>query len=210
MRTALGAWQIDGEGRAFSGAALDGDPASVVLGHVPHYGEAQARSAGSLGAGLVHPVETLEDARDLPLRDADAGVGDANRYLWTFGAPDHLDPAPWRRVLHRIIYKIGEHRGQLCLVAVDGELGRLAEAFPLEADFFLAGDASHACEHGHQDAAHVDAGGVVERLLALEACQVEEVRYEVGEPFGLLFELGGEEAGLDGILIEGLLQALGQ
>src|SRR5215216_276575 len=73
-RTALGAWQIDGKGRAFSGGALDGDPASVVLGHVPHYGEAQARSAGSLRAGLVHPVETLEDARDLRLRDADAGV----------------------------------------------------------------------------------------------------------------------------------------
>ena len=47
-------------------------------------------------------------------------------------------------------------------------------------------------------------------MLALEACQVEEVRYEVGEPLGLLPELGGEEACLDGIFVEGLFQAFGQ
>src|SRR5215208_5468437 len=70
----LGTRQIYGEGGPFSGGALDGDPAAVVLGHMPHYGETEPRSAGSLGAGLVHPVETLEDAWDLPLGDADAGV----------------------------------------------------------------------------------------------------------------------------------------
>src|SRR5918992_4918036 len=131
-QSALGTRQIHGEGGSFSRGAVDGDPAAVVLGHMPHYGEAWPRSAGSLGAGLVHPVETLEDARDLPLWNAYARVGDANGYLRIFGAPDHLDPAPRRRVLHRIIYKIGEHRRQLSLVAVGGVLGGLAEAFPLE------------------------------------------------------------------------------
>ena len=63
-----------GEGGPFSWGALNGDPAAVVLGHMPHYGETEPRSAGSLGAGLVHPVEALEDAWDLPLGDADAGV----------------------------------------------------------------------------------------------------------------------------------------
>src|SRR5918992_6352950 len=102
-QSALGTRQIHGEGGSFSRGALDGDPAAVVLGHMPHYGEAEPRSAGGLGAGLVHPVETLEDAWDLPLRDADAGVRDANRYLRAFGAPDHLHPAPRPRVFHRII-----------------------------------------------------------------------------------------------------------
>src|SRR5215210_1157746 len=157
----LGAWQIHREDRTFSRGALDGDPAAVVLGHVPHYGEAQPCSTGGLRAGLVHPVETLEDAWDLPLRDADAGVGDANRYLRDLETSDHLDPASRRRVFHRIIYKIGEHRGQLCFVAVDGVIGRLAEAFPLQGDVLLAGDVSHTGEHGHQDAAHVDEGRIV-------------------------------------------------
>ena len=128
----------------------------------------------------------------------------------SFGAPNHLDPAPGWRILHRIIYKIGEHRGQLCLVSVDGVLCGLTEAFPLQGDIFLSGDASHAGEHGHQDAAHVDEGGVIDGLLAFEARQVEEVRNEVGEAFGLFFELRGEEARLDGILVEGLFEALGQ
>ena len=63
---ALGTRQIHGEGGPFSRGALDGDPAAVVLRHMPHYGESQPRSAGSLGAGLIHAVETLEDAWDLP------------------------------------------------------------------------------------------------------------------------------------------------
>ena len=46
--------------------------------------------------------------------------------------------------------------------------------------------------------------------MALEACQVEEVRNEVGEAFGLLFELCGEEARLDWVFIEGLFEAFGQ
>ena len=42
----------------------------------------------------------------------------------------------------------------------------------------------------------------------LQARQVEEVRYQVREPLGLHLELRGEEAGLDGVFIYGLLQAL--
>src|SRR5688572_13013917 len=77
----LCARQIDGEGGPFARGAPDGDPAAVVLGHVPYYGEPQSRPAGGLGARLVHAVETLEDAGDLPIRYADARVGDANAYL---------------------------------------------------------------------------------------------------------------------------------
>src|ERR671920_863733 len=91
---ALGSRQIHGEGGSLSRGAVDGDPPAVVLGHMPYYGEAHPRSAGSLGASLVHPVETLEDAWDLPLGDADACVRNADRYLRLVGAPDHLDPAP--------------------------------------------------------------------------------------------------------------------
>ena len=95
-------------------------------------------------------------------------------------------------------------------VAVDGVTGGLTEAFPLEGDVFPTGDAPHAGQHGHQDAAHDHEGGVVGGFLAFEARQVEEVRYQVGQPLGLLPQLGGEEAGLDGVFVEGLFQALGQ
>jgi hypothetical protein len=98
----------------------------------------------------------------------------------------------------------------LGFVAVDGVSGGFTEALPLEGDVFLTGDASHAGEHGHQDAAHVHEGRVVGGFLALEARQVEEVRYQVGEPFGLLLELRGEEACLYGVFVEGLFQAFGQ
>src|SRR5829696_3112294 len=98
-----GARKVDGEGGSFTRRALDGDPAAVVLGHVPHYGEAQSRPSGRLGARLVHAVETLEDAWDRPLRDADAGVGDAYDYLRVLRTPDHLDPATRRCVLYGVI-----------------------------------------------------------------------------------------------------------
>jgi hypothetical protein len=97
----------------------------------------------------------------------------------------------------------------LGFVAVDGIPGGFTEAFPLEGDVFPTCDASHAGQHGHQDAAHVYEGGVVGGFLAFEARQVEEVRYEVGQSLGLLPQLGGEEAGLDGVFVEGLFQAFG-
>src|SRR5215213_4079868 len=83
--------------------APHGDPAAVVLGHVPHDGEPQSRPARGLGACLVHAVEALEDAWDLALRYADARVGDAYDYLRTLGAPDHLNQPTGRRVLDGII-----------------------------------------------------------------------------------------------------------
>jgi hypothetical protein len=98
----------------------------------------------------------------------------------------------------------------LGFVAVDGVPGGFTEAFPLEGDVFPTGNAPHAGQHGHQDATHVHEGWVVGGFLALQARQVEEVGYEVGEPLGLLPQLGGEEAGLDGVFVEGLLQAFGQ
>src|SRR5215207_11257070 len=100
----LRARQIHGEGGPFVWGALHGNPAAVVLGHVPHDGEPQSRPARGLGACLVHAVEALEDARYLALRYADARVGDAYDYFRTFGAPDHLHPPALRRVLDGIVY----------------------------------------------------------------------------------------------------------
>src|SRR5919107_2109447 len=206
----LRARQIDGEGRPVVRGALDGDPSAVVLGHVPHYRQAQPRSAGGLRARFVHAVEALEDAWDLTLRYADARVGDAHDYLRVLRAPDHLDPPTGRRVFDGIIHKISEHGGELGFVAVDGVPGGFTEALPLQGDVFLAGDAAHAGEHAHQYAAHVYEGGVVGTFLAFEACQVEEVRYEVGEPLGLLPELRGKQACLDRVFVEGFFQAFCQ
>src|SRR4028119_1150188 len=126
-----GAGQADGEGRALAGDALDGHPAPVVLGDVLYDGEAEARTAGRLGARLVHPIEPLEDARELPLGDADARVGDADDDLIPLRTARHLDPPAGRRVLYGVVHEVGEHGGQLGLVAVAGVAGGLAKTFPL-------------------------------------------------------------------------------
>src|SRR5829696_3071162 len=100
----LAAREVDGEGGPLAQTALDGDPAAVVLGYVLDDGEPQSSPAGRLGARLVHAVEALEDARQLRLGDADAGVRDPDHYLRTLETARHFHlPAP-RGVLHGIIH----------------------------------------------------------------------------------------------------------
>src|SRR5215213_3380108 len=96
---ALAAREVDGEGGPLARAALDGNPAAVVLGYVLDDGEPQSSPAGRLGACLVHAVEALEDARQLGLGDADAGVGDPDHDLRTLKAARHLHPPARQGVL---------------------------------------------------------------------------------------------------------------
>src|SRR5215208_1834478 len=88
----LAAREVDDEGGPFAQAALHGNPTAVVLGYMLDDGEPQSSPARRLGARLVHAIEAFEDARQLGLGDADAGVGDPNQDLRTLKAARHLHP----------------------------------------------------------------------------------------------------------------------
>ena len=53
----------------------------MEIGDLPHQREPQPRAAVLPAAGLVHPEEGLEDAPAVLLRDAAAGIGDADNEL---------------------------------------------------------------------------------------------------------------------------------
>src|SRR5215212_3155168 len=144
--------QVDGEGRAFAQNALEGHAPAVVLGDMPNDAQAQTRPAGLLGAGLVHPVETLENTFEVLLGNAYARVRDAYDDLVLVRASGDLHtPAAWG-VLHGVLHEVGEHGSELCLVAPDGVRRGLAGAFPGKGDVLLAVGRTQAGEHPHQDA----------------------------------------------------------
>jgi len=139
---------------------------------LPRQREPDAQAAVAL-QGTIHLREQLEDLAELSGRDPDSVIGD--RDLEGHGIPDmsrELDPAARGRVLHRVAHQIPEHLDQaravgqeayrlfrqadvegvsarLDLVAagVDGRLGHLVEAQPLETELHQAAcDARHVEE----------------------------------------------------------------
>jgi hypothetical protein len=81
----------------------------VRLSNVLDDGEAEASAAGRAASGGVHPVEPVEDARQMLRRNADAVVG----HIQARGVPSHLGhgnghvSARWR-VADRILDQIRE------------------------------------------------------------------------------------------------------
>ena len=67
----------------------------MEIGDLPHQREPQPRAAVLPAAGLVHSEKGLEDAPLILLRDAAAGVGDADQELFRLLCDSR--PAPSRR-----------------------------------------------------------------------------------------------------------------
>ena len=84
------------------------DGAVVAQHDLPGDGEAQARAAALPGAGLVHPVEAVEDALPVLLGDAYAGIGD-------------LDPRPAAHPPHQRAQLRRDPPGQRRRPPGDGE-----------------------------------------------------------------------------------------
>ena len=72
------------ERRALTGFAPDADVTAVACCHVLDDREAETGSAGVARPGRIHPVEALEDAIELVLRDADSLVADHDHCVRTF------------------------------------------------------------------------------------------------------------------------------
>ena len=56
----------------------------MEIGDLPHQREPQPRTAVLAAAGLIHTEEGLEDALLILLRNATAGIGNANQELFRF------------------------------------------------------------------------------------------------------------------------------
>ena len=70
--------QLDGDRRAFTDAAVDGDGAAMRGDDVPHDAETDAGAADLRVDGPPAAIERLEDVRQVGGVDAEAAIGDAN------------------------------------------------------------------------------------------------------------------------------------
>src|SRR5271165_4401345 len=70
--------ESESEPGTFAKLALHGDAAGHLFHNMSHDRQAETGAADVARAGLIHAVETFEDARDLFRGDTDAGVGDRN------------------------------------------------------------------------------------------------------------------------------------
>ena len=140
-------------------------------------GKTQSRSAHVAAASLVHAVKALEQARDMLLRDADAGILDVEQHLILHML--HLDKhlAAFQRVLDGVVDQVdeqlldvvvvGDDEGILALVHVQFDvlvLGALVEhqadiARALAQAQTLGGNADAAVFHRGQGQNVVDQAG---------------------------------------------------
>src|SRR5689334_17971550 len=88
-----GTRQADGERGALTEPAGNRDAAVHRPNEVLDDRQAQAGAAELAGAGLVHPVEALEDARQVVLGNADAGVLDVEAGLAAVEPPADAEAA---------------------------------------------------------------------------------------------------------------------
>src|ERR1051326_2106277 len=71
-------WQRESEARAATEFAFNGDLAAVRLHQMLDDGQAQPGAFGALRTRFVGPVQTFEDAWQIGLRNANAGVFNVN------------------------------------------------------------------------------------------------------------------------------------
>src|SRR5207249_8571273 len=79
------------EGRAVTDGAFHPDLAPVHLHDLLNDREAEASPGNRLRGAAAYPTEAFEDVPDLVLRDADAGVGDADQDVASVGAAGQGD-----------------------------------------------------------------------------------------------------------------------
>ena len=101
--------QLHRDGRALVRAFLHPNGAAVEIGDLPHQRKSQSRAAVLAAAGFVYPEEGTENAPLIFLRNAAAGVGNANDAL--FLPLCKLDPhrAAEAVVFDSVLRQVEEH-----------------------------------------------------------------------------------------------------
>src|SRR5881396_504020 len=139
MTAALGlrrrrlAWQRDGERRPPPRAAHDIDAPAVRLGDPLADGEAQPGAGALTGARAcrVGAPEAIEDVREIPRRDADPRVGDAEGDPAVRGAQLHAHCPARGSVLHGVGQEVQDQLADARRVDRDDDrLGRRRDLYP--------------------------------------------------------------------------------
>ena len=86
--------------------------------HLVHDAQAQTRAAGLPAAGLVHPVEAVEDMSLILPGDAGAVVGDGHHRVPAGADQPHLDGAALLRILDGVFHQVVHHLCQFGAVGV--------------------------------------------------------------------------------------------
>jgi hypothetical protein len=102
-------------------------------------GQTKAGASGFPGAGNIHAVETLKDARLIGPRDADASVGHSdNNFGVSFFGAEH-DLSARQGVLDCVIQKILQNFGET--PAVSGDVRQALRSVHGDAQVFFGGAA---------------------------------------------------------------------
>ncbi len=202
VRTARGGRrhrEDEGEDRALARPRPDADLAAVRLDEALHDGEAEAGAAVLAGGRAVHLVEDVEDALEVLVGDADAGVGHVER-----DPARRLEPRrstvivpPAGRELHRVRAEVHEALAELVAVRT-GSAGSSAGSQATLSPFFRASGSTVATA-SRITCAGVDLGEHEPHAPGLDLGDVEDRGDELEEVLPLLHDdaevlalLGGE------------------
>ena len=85
--------------------------------------EAQPETEAALGATGVATKQPIPDPRLLVDRDPRTRVPDPQHRAIALPLHLHIDPAPGRRVLHRVVHEIRDDAFEPDAIAVDNDVG---------------------------------------------------------------------------------------
>ena len=148
-------------------------------------------AAGRPRPRRVGPVEALEDALEVPLRDADALVADGDLHLAVAAAGADRHPGADRAVGHRVVDQVDQRRDQLGLAAAHGQPA-LAAGHHRDAGG-LGGQPGPVHRLGHH-VVHLDDRRRRQRLGALQPGQLDQLGDQPAEPVALVLHPLGEAA----------------
>jgi hypothetical protein len=126
--------QVDAEAAAFSQPAFYRNLAAMSLGNVFYNRQSQTGSAHAAAAGLVHPVETLEQPRQMLLRNTDAMILDTDNHLRILSTGSQQNRTLRLTVFNGVIQQIGDR------LLDEGGIqygGRFLITIKLDADLFF-------------------------------------------------------------------------
>ena len=150
----------------------------MVLAHVLDDRQSQACAARGARARGVRPVEALEDAVQVVGRNPDALVLDVDLHHAAVGARGDSHPGVIRRIRDRVAHEIAQGREDL--LAVADHLGSGC-ADDDEFDAASVSEGAHLVDGLDDHRVDLEDSGAGERIVALQARQLDDVVDERGE-----------------------------
>ena len=183
------AGERQGEGRALALDRPHGDVAAVGGGDVLDDREPEAGAAGGAVAGRVDAVEPLEDAVDVLGGDADALVDHRDLDLLALGAGGDDHPGTPARVGDGVGDEVA-HRGADLLLRAEDLQAVLAAR--LDGDLLGGGLHGAGVDGGGDRGVEVDHDRLLERVVALEAGELDDLLHQLGQAVALGEHPAGE------------------